>query len=402
MITGVFLGGNHIAAGLRQVGGRRGLDGGQFFKLAFHRRARRQNLHAHVFRHSIAGGVEGGESAAQIPSPEIIGIQRAAQQIHDHAHLGLGQRNHIGSGGVFGLAGLEFLRRLANLNPLIQQDIQQAPQRALIKLIGRDQEGLFLAVRASLGLAQSLLGHIKQDLRTVFGHSVQHCVGRAILALDDIAQPPPAAGPGMGEMNLLAIEGGGFIVVALQLLGMNVEGGGQLGVGAFAEHTGDVVAVGNPVVAIVPPTGELRHHRSAGQPFLLHAIAHICAVKRQLVVNQRVGMRPHRVFIRRHKDAGAIAAHMVVVKIRLRRPLFEEDIAHILGFHDIVGKSVPVVVVAGVFVVKGRVVAALVGGVQCGVIPVGHHNLAVRVEAGNHHQHDVFQDILNLLAVAGQ
>ena len=259
-----------------------------------------------------------------------------------------------------------------------------------------------MAFAAPLGLAQRLLSHIVKDLLPVFGHGVQHGIGGAVLALDDVLETPPSAGPGMGEVHLRTIEGGGLVMVPLQLFGVDVQRGGQFGIGAFAEHTGDVMAVCDPVVAIVAPAGELGHHGSAGQFFLLHAVAHIGPIEGQLVINQRIGVRSHRVFIGRHENAGPVAAHVVMVKIGLGCPFLEQDVAHILGFHDVVGKGVPVVVVAGIFMVERGIVAAFIGGAQGGVIPIGDHDLAVGVEAGHHHQHHILKDIQNLRAVAGE
>ena len=100
VIAPVLLGRDHIARRLGQGSEGDGIQSGEESEFSFHRSIRRDDLHAHVFRHGIAGGVKSGESILHIPGPEVVGIEGAGQQIHHDAHLGLGQGDHIGSLGI--------------------------------------------------------------------------------------------------------------------------------------------------------------------------------------------------------------------------------------------------------------------------------------------------------------
>ena len=93
------------------------------------------------------------------------------------------------------------------------------------------------------------------------------------------------------------------------------------------------------------------------------------------------------------EKAGLIAAHFVMVLEDVGMPVLEHDPGHVLRFHQVQHEGVPVVVVAAVLVVQPGQVASLVVRAQVLVVPVGHHELPVGIEAGHHQEDDVFQDV---------
>ena len=159
------------------------------------------------------------------------------------------------------------------------------------------------------------------------------------------------------------------------------------------------MAVGYPVIAIVAPAGILCAGGRAVKAQLLHLICHIGAVPVELSLDDGVYILPYGVLIGCDLNSCAIAAHMVMILIGLGHPLVEEYPSHISRFNDILREGVAVVVVAGIDMIKAGIVAALIRRALCLIIPVGDHDLAIGVEAGDHYEHDIIEYVMYLVGV---
>jgi hypothetical protein len=124
------------------------------------------------------------------------------------------------------------------------------------------------------------------------------------------------------------------------------------------------------------------------------------AVPAQLPPDQRVGVGAYRLGIGRQVDAGAVAAHVMVVHVGFGLPITEQDGRHVLRFDEVRLEGVAVVIVAGVLVVEPGQVRALVLGAETLVVPVGHHDLAIRVEGGHHDEDDVVENAGGVFVMA--
>ena len=91
----------------------------------------------------------------------------------------------------------------------------------------------------------------------------------------------------------------------------------------------------------------------------------------------------------------------MVVDVRLGNPLPEEDLGPVLRLHRVRHEGVPVVVVTDVVVVEKGEPGAFVLGPDPLVVPLGDHDLAVGVEAGDHDADGVLEDLPHRLVVPG-
>ena len=209
------------------------------------------------------------------------------------------------------------------------------------------------------------------------------------------------SGPGIGECRLRLV-GGQAARAAPELIGMDVERRGQPRVGRLGQHPGDVVERRDPVKAEVPPAGvdgRVEHARQTGFRLL---VGHVRAVPAVLAPDERIGPGANRLRVGWQVDPRAVAAHLVDVHVRLRDPVAVQDLGQVLRLDQVGHEPVAVVVVARVPVIQPRQVRALVFGAQRLLVPVGDHDLAIRIQAGHHQVHDVVQDPLRLLVGAGQ
>ena len=192
----------------------------------------------------------------------------------------------------------------------------------------------------------------------------------------------------------------GVSVLAPELMGMHVEGTGQFRLGRFGKQARDVVVVAEPVKPHVVPG---REHGAADDALVarfLQLVDHVGPVPVDLAPYKRVGVGMNGFAVGADEQAGLIAAHLVMVLEDVGMPVLEHDPGHVFRFHQVQHEGVPVVVVAAVPVIQPGQVATLVFRAQVLVVPVGHHELAVRIEAGHHQEDDVFQDVLRGLVFA--
>ena len=106
-----------------------------------------------------------------------------------------------------------------------------------------------------------------------------------------------------------------------------------------------------------------------------------------------VDVRVERVAEGRDEDARRGEAHLVLVEVGLREPVLVERLGHQAAFDLRQHEGVAVVVVPGVVVVEPGHRGQRVLGVLVLVVPVGHHDLPVGVEAGDEQEDDVVEHV---------
>ena len=112
----------------------------------------------------------------------------------------------------------------------------------------------------------------------------------------------------------------------------------------------------------------------------------------------RVDPRLPGILKRRHEDTAAIRSHLVLMEGELRMELvlhLDGELRLHLGEHV----PVPVVVVAGVFLIEERWCAVLVGCASILREPIVDHLLAVRVVYGYVDEYHFVEDALDLVIV---
>ena len=99
---------------------------------------------AHELGHGVGRGVIGPErSAVAAPGPLVVGVERAAEQVSDEAHLGLGQRNHVGTCTVRHVAHREGLARLEDLDVGQQERVDHLRCGQRVVLVAGNDVGLW-------------------------------------------------------------------------------------------------------------------------------------------------------------------------------------------------------------------------------------------------------------------
>ena len=232
------------------------------------------------------------------------------------------------------------------------------------------------------------------------GH-VEHRPGRDLLLLHDVAKPPPPAGPEArdGRLGLVFLP---FAGAAPELVGVDVDRCRQPGAGGLGEHPGHVVKGRDPVPAEVAPPGILGLVEDARHAGLFQLVGDVAAEEAHLTPDQGIGVGTHGLAVGRHVEAGAIAAHVVVVDVGLRLPVPVHDLGGVLRLDEVEEVAIPVVVVPGVRMVEPRQAHSLVLAPECFVVPVGDHDLAIRVEAGDQQEDHVVENPPGLLVVPGE
>ena len=110
----------------------------------------------------------------------------------------------------------------------------------------------------------------------------------------------------------------------------------------------------------------------------------------------------HGLGVGRQVNARAGGFHVVVVHVSLRLPLREENASHVLRIRKIGHEGVAVVVVACVLLIEPGRVGAFILRPELFVVPVGDHDLAIGVEAGDFDEDDVVQYAPRLFVLAGE
>ena len=108
-------------------------------------------------------------------------------------------------------------------------------------------------------------------------------------------------------------------------------------------------------------------------------------------MHQRIHQFRHGIGIGRNVDARAEIPHLMFVEPELRKPVVVHRLIHVLGFD--LGEHVPIaiVIVAYVVVIEIRHFATFVLGAEIFAIPLGDHDLAVRIEGRDKKNDDIIQ-----------
>ncbi len=153
------------------------------------------------------------------------------------------------------------------------------------------------------------------------------------------------------------------------------------------------MVIGDPVEAEMPPSRILGAVEDPGLARLLKGIRHMSPVPCKLAPYQGISVRPDYVGIRRNVKPCTCTPHMMVILERVGMPFSEKQPGNILGFNKVQGEGVTVVIVPRILVVQIWQHGSLVFGAEVLVVPIGHHDLAVWVEARHHEEDHVIQDL---------
>jgi len=156
------------------------------------------------------------------------------------------------------------------------------------------------------------------------------------------------------------------------------------------------------VPAEVAPPGILGLVEDARHPGLFQLVGHVAAEQTHLTPHQGIGVGAHGLAVGWHVEPGAIAPHVVVVDVGLRLPVPIHDFGGVLRLDEVEEIAIPVVVVPGVRVVEPRQVHSLVLAFKRFVVPVGDHDLAIRVEAGDQQEDHLVENSPGLLVISGE
>ena len=180
-----------------------------------------------------------------------LGVALHLEEVLDVCAVGLVATDHQGAGRVAAAVGDDRFGALVDLDAAVQEHVHQALHRGRVAVVGGDQP-------RPRGSRRALVYHPLGDLQGVAqpglrlaGEAAQQRATEGQLVVDDVAQPPPAARPGVGEAvggDVLAEAAGG----GETLLGQEHRRG-DAHRGRLGEQPDDVVAHGNVAVAAVPP-----------------------------------------------------------------------------------------------------------------------------------------------------
>ena len=289
-------------------------------------------------------------------------------------------------------------------------DFQPLQQKAVDHLGGRDRVGLVKGNHVGarphvLAFLDGLGRHLPATHDVVlaeFGGLLQIGHGGDRLVVDDVAEPPFAAHPGVDERHLEAVvaESASRRRTALERRELDGVGAGDARAGGLGQQSDDVVVTPCERAFLAPDAV----HRTRDHALLalgLQVCDHAAAHEAQLLPLQRVHVGVHGIGVGRHEDARAAAAHLVLVEVELRVGPVVHQLHPVLRLYQIGLEEVPVVVVPGVVVVEPGHARALVLGTHVPAVPVGHHDLPVRIGRGDEHGDDVVEDLPGDVVVPG-
>ena len=354
--------------------------------------------HAHGQRQRPAGHVIGqlGLGARVLAD---VGVVLDLEDVLDEGAIGLRQGNDVRALVEQDVAHARRVGQPEHADGGAPQHLHQALGGGRVVLRARDDVGVGrLAVAAGDVLAGDLPG-VEQQLALLARRRMQHRQCGLQVVAHQVGQAPPAALPGVGaEDALLVAEALG----ALDLLGLDVDGGGQAHRRPLEQDARDVVEPGRVVERADPPAGEMAARGHARQPLPLQVVGDARTDEVDAAPDQRVQPRRGRVLVGRDEEAVAGRSHLVLVDDHLRVEVVVERPQDQLRLLQAALEPVAVVVVAGVPMIDIGRLGPFVGGPAHLLVPVGLHDLAVGVDRGKERQDDVAQDVARLPAAGGQ
>ena len=368
---------------------RRGLGGGDrvdLFELGFERFLDLDAGDAHLEGQGPGRVVVGrdGRPAGVLPH---VGVLLFLEQGPGVGLVGLSRLDHERAGAVKSAPGDEVGPGLMDLDAARFQDLEHLERRRIVPLKGRDDESVGLTL---VDLLDGVLVHlvkIEEEVFLVQAGRLDHALRQDELVVDDVAEPPPAARPGVDEVHPF------FVVAIRDLVRFDVDRGGGPDRGGFAEDADDIVEPGRVVAGADPPGRVGAAVDDAAQAVLLEVVAHLRADQVDPPPDHGLDVRQGRVHEGRDEEPGARRAHLVLVDVDLGQPVVVKDLGHGPGLGQVEHVPVAVVVVAGVVVVEPGHAAALVLGADVFPVPVDDHLVAVRVVARHEEDDDVVEDL---------
>ena len=226
------------------------------------------------------------------------------------------------------------------------QDLEHLERRRVVSLDGRDDERVGLALVDLLDGVFVHLVEVEEQVFFVQGGRFDHALRKDELVIDEVPQPPPAAGPGIDKVHALVEE------ARLDLVRLDVDGAGDADRGRLAEDAEDVVEPGGVVAGADPPGRVGAAVDDAAHAVFLQVVAHLGADEVDAAPDRGLDIRQRRVHEGRHEETRAVGALLVLVDVDLRQPVVVEDLGHGPRFGQVEHVPVAVVVVAGVMVIE--------------------------------------------------
>jgi hypothetical protein len=257
-------------------------------------------------------------------------------------------------------------------------------------LVGRDDERERSALAALLDRALPHLVEVLHELLAVGARGIQQPFDGTQVVVDDVAERPPAAGPGVWKVDLRTVLGQS-LESGPQFRGRHVERRRDVDARHLRQQAHGVVAERRGVLEAWPVVVVLRGRDDAGAPVALHLERHRAAEQRRRSPDQRVVVRVDRVGVRRNEEPRAVLLHLVHREEDLRMPVAVEEPREVPVLREVHHEGIAVDVMAGVLVIEPRHEPALVGRALRPVVPVGHDALAVRVERRDQDEHHVLE-----------
>ena len=284
-------------------------------------------------------------------------------------------------------------------DPLKEQLVHHLAHGQRVVLARRHDVRLDLVLGAAPDLTAGLVPGVPQDGLAVPGGHLERGEGGGDLPVHDVANPPPAAGPGVREGGLRFVFGERS--GAPELIRVHEQRRRQPRAGGLGEHPGDVVERSEPVEPEMSPAGVDRGVHRPLEALFLHAVCHVRAVPGHLPPDERVAPGTDGLGVGRQIDAGRVGTHLVVVDERLRDPLAEHDLGAVPRLHRVLHEGVAVVVVPDVVVVEPGRTRPFVFGAHPAVVPLVHQVHPVGVEGGDQDGDRVIEDLVDPGVVAG-
>ena len=198
------------------------------------------------------------------------------------------------------------------------------------------------------------------------------------LVVLDVRLPPPAARPGIDEVDGRAVvdhpaSGGAEVRF------VHEDRGGQVRARRLGQHGHDVVALRGRPVAAIPPVVVQGMREHAFLVLRREVRRHVRPDHRDRLVDARVEVRVDRVIKRRHEQPGPARAHLMHVVRQRREPFLVEQMREELRLLQVEHEPVAVGVVARVLVIEADLAVPFPGLPLGAVVPVGHDVDAVGV-----------------------
>ena len=323
--------------------------------------------------------------------------------LHLEQRLGVGtirlrHQDQVGALGVDGLRHAERLGCTVDLDAAVEQQLTQPVGRVGVVLLGRDDEGKGLSLRAPDYGATAHRVEIADDLLAVPGRACQQSAHCGQVVVHDVAQAPGAAGPGVGEVDLRAVLGQAARR-ALQFDRRHTHRRRYIHARGLAEQAHHVVSERRRVLVSRPVVVEHRALKHALAAVLLHGERHGMTEQARRAPEEGVVIRVDGVVVRRHEIPGSSLTHLVHREEHLRVPLAVEEVRERPVLDHVHHEGVAVDVVARVLVIQPRHGAAFEVGSPPAVVPVHRQHMSVRVERRKQDQHHLAQHARRFLVV---